>query len=134
MQQINKLKPYRPQRGDYVAVLLKGHDGNADCYSVRRAVRVSRTGRVTHVCTEAHWGYGNNRANGSTALTYQWVRQVFLLDRRARIAGLSLLADGSVWGGGFETAVELRRAVLGIENQEGIRRAAEDRAATQPSR
>ena len=48
--------PYTARKGDYVAVQIEAHDGSPECYSLRRAVKVSREGIVTHVTTESRWG------------------------------------------------------------------------------
>ena len=112
MAESNTLPPgdYRARKGDYVAVWILAHDGSPECWSLRRAVKVSREGKVTHVTTERSWGFGNRTANGSTELVYNFVWRVLTLGDYARCPELAELADGGVHGGGYPST----KALVGV--------------------
>ena len=113
----------KARKGHYVVVRLVGrNEANLtydmiETYTVRRVVKATREGEVTHVCTEREWqwgagrGPGKERANAGNNLRYQSVVLVYTLGQHARDPGLASLADGDLYGGGHKDLDAIRAAV-----------------------
>ena len=103
------------KRGDYVAVRLSGHDGRPAAYVIRRVVRATRAGKVTHVCDESEWRRAYARAGGGTDLRGQGVEQVYTVAEYASDPRLGELANAGFWVGGSRSISDLVTRIHEIE-------------------
>ena len=95
-------------------------EGYKHRYTVRRVVRVSRDGNVSHVTTEMGWKH-SQKAWGSTTLKYQQVTFVYSLGPYGGgNVDLSHLSDGNLYMDSFETLEELKEVVLSAVQKAGL--------------